>query len=130
MMCKWGPLMRLIKIILVTAVLALAVLAGWRVGSCELANNQLQEDMHDLASQAGTRIGYIPPRSDDDFRDAVIHKAKEHHIELKPYQVTVQRADSGMTSTIYLAADYKVPVNLLWFSFILHFTPSSAKKAF
>ncbi|MGB9104075.1 MAG: hypothetical protein WCC59_04890 [Terriglobales bacterium] len=122
--------MRRIKIIVVTAVLALAVVAGWRVGSCELANTRLQEDMHDLASQAGTHIGYIPPRSDDDFRDAVIRKAIEHDIKLEPYQVTVQRTDSGMTSTIYLAADYRVPVNLLWLSFLLHFTPSSAKKAF
>jgi hypothetical protein len=122
--------MRRIRIIVVTAALALAVVVGWQIGSCELSNFQLQEEMHDLASQAGAHIGYTPPRSDDEFRDAVIRKAKEHNIKLEPYQVTVQRTDSGMTSTIYLAADYRVPVNLLWFSFPLHFKSSSAKKAF
>lgn len=119
--------MQRIKFIVITALLALVVLVGWRVGSCELANLQLQDDMHDLASQAAAHIGFSVPRSDDDFRDSVIRKAKEHGIALEPNQVTVQRAGSGMTSTVYLAADYRAPVNLLAFSFLLHFTPSSAK---
>ena len=121
--------MRQIKIIAITGVLAFAVMVGWKIGSCEVANFQLQEEMHDLASQAGTHIGYIPPRSDDEFRDAVVRKAKEHGIELEPDQVTVQRTGSGTDSTMYLAADYRASVNLSWFSFTLHFTPSSTKSA-
>jgi ABC-type sugar transport system substrate-binding protein len=119
--------MQPIKIIVITALLALVVLVGWRVGSCERANLQLQDDMHDLASQAAAHIGFSVPRSDDDFRDAVIRKAKEHGIALDPNQVTVQRSGSGMTTTVYLAADYRAPLNLPAFSFMLHFTPSSAK---
>src|SRR6266700_2662309 len=61
------------KLILGLAVLALAVIAGWPIASCELANFELHEDMRDLA------------------------------------------------------ADYKVRVKLLGFSFTFHFTPSSAK---
>lgn len=79
-----GVLMRRIKIVVVTAVLALAAVAGWRVGSCELANFQLQEDLHDMAAEAGARYGYTVARSDDDFRQSVIRKAKEYGIELKP----------------------------------------------
>lgn len=122
--------MRRIKIIVVIAVLVLAVVAGWQIGSCELANIQLQEDLRDLASPAVTRYGYPSARSDDDFRDAVIHKAKEHDIKLQPNQVTVERRGSGIDSTVYLAAEYSVPVNLRWYSFTLHFTPSSTKRAF
>ncbi len=118
--------MRRIRIIAVTAVFAVAIFTSWQVGSDEVANLRLQEDMHDLASQSANRIRYTPPRSDDEFRNAVIRKAKEYGIELTPSQVVVQHMGSA-TTTVYLAADYRVPVNLRWISFSLHFTPSSAK---
>jgi hypothetical protein len=121
--------MRRIKIILGVAVLILAVLASWQIGACELANMNLQEDLRDMASQAGTHIGFVPPSSDEDVSRAIIRKAKEHGIELKAAEVTVRRTNAGeKTSTLYLAADYTVPVNLAFFSFSLHFTPSSDKK--
>lgn len=122
--------MRRINIIVVLAVLAFAAVAGWQVGSCELANLQLQEDLHDLASGTSARYGYTAPRSADAFRDVVIDKAREHGIELEGSQVTVQQSGEGLNTTTYLAADYSVPVNLARFSFVLHFTPSSTKKAF
>ena len=122
--------MRRIKMIVVIAVLALAIFAGWQVGSVEVANLELQEDMHDLASsQSSFRFGNTSTRSDDDFREAVIRKAKSYDIELKPEQVTVQRAESG-NAQLYLAADYSVPVNVAQYSFVLHFTPSSTKRSF
>ncbi|HEY4763747.1 MAG TPA: hypothetical protein VIH75_08725 [Candidatus Sulfotelmatobacter sp.] len=120
--------MRRIGIILGTAALILAVLAGWQIGACELANMNLQEDLRDLASQAGIHVGFVTPTSDEDVSLAVIRKAKDHGIELKPTQVTVRRTNPGPTSTLYLAADYTVTVNLLFVSFNLHFTPSSDKK--
>ncbi len=119
--------MRRIKTILVIAVLVLGAMAGWQVGSGELANLQLQEDLHDLASQAGIRYGYVAPKSDADFREDVMRKAREHDIVLQLSQVTVHRTGSGNTSTMYLAADYVVPVKLPGYSFSLHFTPSSTK---
>lgn len=122
--------MRSIKIILVTALLALAVVVVWQVGSCEVANILLQGDMHDLASQVGVNVTYSSPRSDDDFRTAVVRKAKEHGIDLKPEQVTVQRPDAGGNTPMYLSADYSVTVDLPRYSFVLHFTPSSTKQSF
>lgn len=120
--------MRGIKIILGAAVLILAVVAAWQIGSCELANMNLQEDLRDLASQASTHVGLVGPISDEDMSLAVIRKAKEHGIELKPTEVTVRRTNPGPTSTLYLAADYTAPVTIVFFSFGLHFTPSSDKK--
>ena len=119
--------MRKVKLVLGLAVLALAGVAGWRIGSCELGNIELREDMRDLAAQVGSRIGLTPQSTDEDFRRAVIHKAEEHEIQLEPEQVTVQRTDTDDAPIIYLAADYKVRVKLLGFSFTFHFTPSSAK---
>ena len=120
--------MRRIAIILGIAVLVLAVVADWQVGASELANMNFQDDLHDLASQVGIHIGFAAPTSDEDTRLAVIRKAKERGIDLQPTQVTVRRTNSGETSTLYLAADYIVPVNLAFFSFNLHFTPVSDKK--
>jgi hypothetical protein len=116
-----------VKLILGLAVLALAIIAGWQIASCELANLELHEDLHDLAAQAGVRIGLVSSSTDDELRDAVIRKAKSHEIQLEPEQVTVQRTGTVTAPVIYLVADYKVRVTLLGCSFTLHFNPSSAK---
>ena len=122
--------MRKVKIFIGIAVFVGMVVVGWQIGSCELANIELQDDMQDLAAQAGTRIGFVEPRSDEDLRRAVMRKAKEHDIELDPDQVRVQRTASVDMSTVYLAADYTVLVRLPGGSFTLHFTPSTGKKMF
>jgi hypothetical protein len=115
------------KILLGMAVLALAVAVGWQIASCEIANLELQSDMRDISAQVASRIGLEALNSDDDLRNAVIHKAQEYGIQLEPWQVTVQHTGSGKTVTTYLAADYKARVNLLVYSFTIHFTPSSTK---
>ena len=115
------------RIILGLAVLGLALIASWQIASCELANLELQSDLRDLAAQAGTRIGLNAPSTDEDLRNAVIRKAEHYEIQLQPEQVTVQRTGTGAAATIYLAADYKARVNLLGYSFTLHFNPSSKR---
>jgi hypothetical protein len=112
------------------AILVVTLIVGWQIGSRELANMELQDDMQDLASQAGARVGFVEPRSDEDLRRAVMRKAKEHDIELDPEQVRVQRTGSADTSTVFLAADYTAQVKLPGGSFTLHFTPSTGKKMF
>lgn len=119
--------MRNLKVIAAVAVLMIGGMTGWQVGSRTLANIQLQEDMHDLASQAGIRYGYAAPKSEAEFRDVVISKARQYDIVLEPSEVTVQRTGYGNASTLYLAADYSAPVKLPGYSFHLHFTPSSTK---
>ena len=117
--------MRAVRIIVGIAVLVLVVWAGGQIGACEIANMSLQEDLRDLASQPGTHMGLLAPMSDEDVSLAIIRHAKQHGIALTPDQVTVRRTNPGATSTLYLAADYTVPLNLTLFSFRLHFTPSS-----
>jgi hypothetical protein len=116
------------KLILGLAVLALALIAGWQIGACELANIELQSDLHDLSSQTGVRIGLNNLISDEELRNVVIRKAQAYDIELEPGQVTVQHPSAGTASDLYLAVDYKARVKLLGFSFFLHFTPASAPK--
>jgi hypothetical protein len=98
---------------------------GWQVGAAELGNIELQDDMKDMASQLGARIGFSAAKSDDDFRKAVIQKAQKYGIELEPEQVTVERTTSGDKTAIYLSADYRVHIHVVGFSHELHFQPHS-----
>jgi hypothetical protein len=122
-----GFVMGKIKLILALAVVVLAGVAGWRIAACALAGFELRQDMRDLAAQVPSRIGLTPQNTDEDFRIAVVRSAQDHEIQLEPAQVTVRRTGTREAPIIYLAADYNVPVELLGFSFTLHFTPSSAK---
>jgi hypothetical protein len=119
--------MRKAKIILGLAILALMVAVGWRIGSCELANAELQSDLRDLAAEVGARIGLDARSTDEQLRNAIIHKAEGYDIQLDPGQVTVIRSGAGWDSTVYLAVDYQARVNLFVYSFTLHFAPSSKR---
>ena len=120
--------MRPIKIIALIAVLLLLCSAGWQVGKSELANIELRDDMRDMASQLGARIGLTKIYSDEDFRDEVMRKAKKYDIHLQPEQVTVLRDGEGVEARMYFAADYTVPIELPGFSFRLHFNPESGQR--
>lgn len=113
-------------VILGLVLLALAAIIGWQVGSCYVANSELQSDMQDLAVQNPFRIGLAPAATEDELRNSVIAKAKELGIHLEPEQVTVQRTFTPDVLSISLAADYEARVNLLVYSFTLHFTPSGS----
>ena len=115
------------KLILGLGVLAMAVVAGWPIASCELANLELRGDLRDIAAQNAARIGMAPPSTDEDLRNTVVRAAKEHEIQLDPEQVILQRTGTAEAPFLYLAADYNVRVKLPGYSFTLHFTPSSAR---
>ncbi|HEU5452564.1 MAG TPA: hypothetical protein VFU76_11290 [Terriglobales bacterium] len=122
--------MRPIKRIFVLAILAVAILLGWRVGVAELANYNLQGDLHDLASaQSSFRFGNVS-HSDDDVRAAIIAKARDQGIVLQPDQVTVQHTEDRYNSPLYLSAKYDVPVQVGDYSFVLHFKPTSSEGSF
>ncbi len=122
--------MRTVKIILGLAVLVFVSIAGRQIGASEIANIRLHDDIQDLASQSGVRIGLTNARSDDDFRNAVLDKARQDGIELAPEQVTVQRTGSSVTGTISIGADYTMPIHLPGFSFTLHFTPETGMRSY
>jgi hypothetical protein len=118
---------RKLKFGLCIGVVVLAAMAGWQIGSSELANVELLDDLHDMASKLDTRIGFSAPKSDDDYRNEVIRRADQHGIVLQPREVMVERHGSGESETISLAVDYKVPVRVPGFAFALHFTPRSER---
>jgi len=117
-----------IRILLAAEVLFLLIALGWAVGTAEIANVNLQEDIRDLAAQGGAQIGLLEPSTDDDIRNTVARKAHVHGIALKPEQVMVSRTGSEEKSKVHIAAHYTVSVNCGLFSLNLHFAPSSDKS--
>ena len=111
------------------AVVVAAVMVGWEILEPEITNIVFQDELHDLAAQAGIRIGLPGPTSDEEIRNVVIRNALRHDILLDPRQVTVRRGTQNAPA-LYLAVDYTVPVNLPGYSFTLHFTPTSTGGRF
>ena len=107
------------------AIVAL-VYAGFQIIPPELSNYSFQDDLRNIAMVGGANLR----QTDQELVEAVIKKAQEHDIQLTPEQVTVQRIGTQGMLSVYVAADYNVPVNLPGYSFNLHFTPSSGNKGF
>jgi len=123
--------MRRISKIALLVLAGVTALGGWRAGACAWANMELQSDMHDLALVPRANWGYanLKYHTDDDFRDAVIQKARDYGIELAPDQVSVQRTQDPVTP-LKISAEYSVPVQVATWSLTLHFAPSSTKNYF
>lgn len=114
---------------IVVVVLLVSGIVGWQVTACYVANSELQSEMQDLAVQNPARIGLAPLASEQQLRDSVIAKAKSHGIELDPQQVAVHLTNTPEMYSISLEAEYEARVNLLVYSFGLHFTPHSSYSA-
>lgn len=107
------------------AVIVAIGIAGWRIVAPQITNIVFQDELRDSAAQLGWRTGVTPLNSDEDFRNIIIRKAATHDIRLEPSQVTVRRTVVGDQTVLFLAADYTVRVDLLVYSFDLHFNPTS-----
>ena len=89
-------------------------------------NYSFQDDLRSVAMMDGADFR----KTDDDVRNDVLRKAKEHDLLLDPKQVTVQRIGTVGMAAVYVAADYSVTVNLPGYSFDMHFSPNSGNKGF
>jgi hypothetical protein len=107
------------------AIVALIV-AGFQVTPPILANYSFQDDLKNVAMTAGAN----PSRTDEEVRNDVLRKSKEHQLPIKPEQVTIQRIGSPGLMAVYVVTEYSVPVNLPGYSFDMHFSPTSGNKGF
>jgi hypothetical protein len=112
------------------ALIAAVTMTAWKILEPEITNMVFQDELHDMAAQLGWRTGLTAPNSDEELRNIVIRKAEQHDIPLDAKQITVRRSGPVERPIIYIAVDYKVPVNLLVYSFSLHFSPTSAGGKF
>ncbi len=102
----------------------LVVVALFQVAPPIMANFSFQDDLRQVAMMDGAAY----QKTDDDVRNDVMRKVREHDLPIDPKQVTVQRISTPGLAAVYVAADYTVTVNLPGYSFDMHFNPSSGNK--
>jgi hypothetical protein len=121
-------IMRKPVVLFFVALALLVVATGWQVVANQITSTELQDDMKDMSSELGARIGLIQPKTDDEVRDAVIGKALKYDIKLTRRQVKVGHVGAGVMRTLYVQADYNLPVVLPGYEFDMHFSPATDKK--
>jgi hypothetical protein len=107
----------------ILAILAV-VLIVFEVAPPMAANYSFQDDLKTVSlMDSGNQA-----KTEDDVRNDVVRKAKEHDLAITPAQVKVERINSPGVSTLYLSVDYSVPVSLPGYPFDMHFSPNSGNK--
>lgn len=117
--------MRKVKIIVGLALFALIASTVWQVAACEIANYELKDELKDVASMGGSRIGLAGPGSDDELREAVIRRAAGHDIELEPDQIEVERSGTKEAPVVFLTARYQARIWMPGLALIVHYTATS-----
>jgi hypothetical protein len=100
------------------------VLACFEVAPPMMANYSFQDDLRNVALMDGANF----QKTDDDVRTDVMRKVKEENLPIEPKQLTVQRINTPGMSALYIAADYTVSISLPFYSFDMHFNPTSGNK--
>jgi uncharacterized membrane protein len=114
------------KALLGFLVLAAVVVGLFQVAPPMVANYSFQDDLRTISSMDSSNL----QKTDDDVRNDVLRKAKEHDLPIDAKEITVQRINTPGISAVYIAVDYSVTVNLPGYPFDMHFTPSSGNKVF
>jgi hypothetical protein len=121
--------MKKIKIAVALVAFYFLFSAGWQVAACIIANLELKDDMQEMASQFGAHAGVSAVPTDSELREAILRKAEKYDIALSADRVVVMRTGYGTTASVYLEADYSVPIYLPRYTFQMYFAPSTARKA-
>jgi len=101
-------------------------MAVFQIAPPLMANYSFEDDLRTVALMDGANF----QKSEEDVRNDVMQKAREHDLPIVAKQVTVQRINTPGIAAVYVAVDYTVPVNLPGYSFDMHFTPTSGNKGF
>jgi len=118
--------MGIIKAFLGILAFAAVVIGLFQIVPPILANYSFSDDLRTVAMMDSSNL----QRTDDEVRNDVLKKAKEHDLPIEPKQISVQRINTPGLSAVWVAADYTVTVNLPGYSFDMHFTPDSGNKGF
>ncbi|HTU43086.1 MAG TPA: hypothetical protein VMF10_15355 [Candidatus Aquilonibacter sp.] len=116
----------MIKGIVGFLVIVAAALALFAIAPPLLTNYSFQDDLKTVAMIDGPN----ERKTDDDIRLDVLAKAREHDLQIRDTQITVQRIGTPGLAAVYVAADYSITVSLPGYSFDMHFSPNSGNKGF
>ncbi len=100
------------------------IYACFQIAPPMMANYSFQDDLRQVALMDSGNF----QKTEDDVRNDVLKRAKEHDLPIDARQIIVQRINTPGMSALYVAADYTVPISLPGYSFDMHFTPNSGTK--
>jgi hypothetical protein len=109
-----------LKAIVFTIVLLLGIYLAFKLVPPYVAEYQLQDKMQEMA-----RFGIVNHYSEDQVRDNIFKVVQDLDLPVKREDIKV----SVTQSVVKVSLDYTVPVDLLFYSTELHFSPSSENKS-
>ncbi len=106
-----------LKGIIVLLFIAAIIYTGIKILPVYVQNYELSDFVRNLAVDA--TVAY-PPATADGVKDQIMRKARDLGLPITrdDIQVTVGR-------TVTISVDYRVPIDLTFYQFTLHFTPSA-----
>src|ERR1700678_542431 len=118
--------MGIIKAIIGFLVIVALFVGLFQVVPHMLANYSFSDDLKTVAMMDSSNL----QKTDDDIRNDVMKKVREHDLRIEPNKISVQTINPPGLTAIYLAADYTVTVSLPGYSFDMHFNPTTGNKGF
>jgi hypothetical protein len=109
-----------LKTVVLVALAALAIYLAFKLVPPYVSEYQLQDKMQELA-----RFGIVNRYSDEQIRDNVFKVAQDLDLPAKREDIKV----TVTQSIVRISLEYTVPVDLLFYSTELHFSPSSENKS-
>jgi hypothetical protein len=110
-----------LKAIVFTVILVLGIFLAFKLVPPYVAEYQLQDKMQEMA-----RFGIVNHYSDEQIRDNIFKVVQDLDIQ------GIKREDIKVAVTqslVKVSLEYTVPVDLLFYSTELHFSPSSENKS-
>jgi hypothetical protein len=109
-----------LKAVVFTVILVTGIYLAFKLLPAYVSEYQLQDKMQELA-----RFGIVNRYSEEQVRDNVFKVVQDLDLPIKreAIKVTVTQA------TCRISLEYAVPVDLLFYSTELHFSPSSENKS-
>jgi hypothetical protein len=109
-----------LKTVVFIAMALLGIFLAFKLVPPYVSEYQLQDKMQEMA-----RFGIVNHYTDEQIRDNVFKVVQDLDIPAKREDIKV----SVTQSLVKLSLEYSVPVDLLFYSTELHFTPSSENKS-
>ena len=109
-----------LKAIVFTVVLLLGIYLAFKLVPPYVAEYQLQDKMQEMA-----RFGIVNHYSEEQVRDNIFKVVQDLDLPVKREDIKV----SVTQSVVKVSLEYTVPVDMLFYSTELHFSPSSENKS-
>lgn len=109
-----------LKAVVFTAIFVFAIYSAVKIVPPCLSNYQIADKMQETA-----RFAVVNRYDEEKVRDVVLKEIQDLEIPVKREEIKVV----ANPSEVKISLDYTVPIDLIFYHFDIHFTPSSMNKS-